>query len=91
MENKSENSQKSICEEISKGNFELYKSYSDYDVRCNILGNSSNIGKEQVLEVLKMWQFESFPVTTIKNEISEDNIVVIESTGVATTKNWESL
>ncbi len=87
MEKKSENSQKNICEEISKGNFELYKSYLADDVRWNILGNSPIIGKEQVQEILKMSQLESFPVITIKTVISEGNIVVIESTGVATTKN----
>ncbi len=86
MEKKLENSQKNICVEISKGNFELYKSFLEDDVQWNILGNNPIIGKEQVLEVLKMAQLKNFPVITIKTIIAEGNTVVIESTGVATTK-----
>jgi hypothetical protein len=33
-----------------------------------------------------MLQLESFPVITLKNVISEGNLVVVESTGKATTK-----
>jgi ketosteroid isomerase-like protein len=47
---------------------------------------NSIIGKKQVLAVSKMVQLESFPVITIKNIIAEGNYVVIESTGVAKTK-----
>ena len=50
-------------------------------------GQNSIIGKEQVLEVSKMLQLESFPVITIKNIVAEGNYVVIESTGKAITKN----
>lgn len=43
------------------------------------------MGKAQVLEVSKMLRLESFPEVTLKNVISEGNLVVVESTGKATT------
>ena len=45
------------------------------------------IGKDEVLEVSKMLQLESFPVITIKNIVAEGNYVVVESSGEAKTKN----
>ena len=86
MKNKLETSQKNICIEISKGNFEQFKIHFSENVFWDILGNGSIVGKEEVLTVLKMSQLESFPLITIKSVIEEGNIVVIESTGVATTK-----
>ena len=57
------------------------------DLKWNILGSSPVIGKEQVLEVSKMLQLESFPVVTIHNVIAEGNYVVVETTGEAKTNN----
>jgi uncharacterized protein len=78
---------KKISEEFAKGNPEFAAAYLADDIKWNILGNSPIIGKEQVLEVSKMLQLESFPVITIKNIVTEGNYVVIESTGKARTKS----
>jgi uncharacterized protein len=51
------------------------------------LGNDTIIGKEQVLEVSKMAQLQSYPVIKIKNVVQEGDCVVVESTGEAKTKN----
>ncbi len=76
-----------ISEQFAKGNLEFSATYLADDIKWNILGDSPIIGKEQVLEVSKMLQLESFPVITIKNIVAEGEYVVIESTGKATTKN----
>jgi len=78
-----------ISEQFAKGNLAFAATYLAEDVKWNILGNSSIIGKEEVLEVAKMQQLESFPVITIKNIVAEGDYVVIESTGKATTKNGQ--
>ncbi|MBC7826857.1 MAG: nuclear transport factor 2 family protein [Chitinophagaceae bacterium] len=78
---------KKISEEFAKGNLPFCEAYLADDIKWNILGNSAIIGKEQVLEVSKMQQLESFPVITIKNIVAEDAYVVVESTGKAKTKN----
>lgn len=78
---------KQISEEFAKGNLEFASAYLANDIKWNILGNNPIIGKEEVLEVAKMLQLESFPVITIKNIVAERNTVVIESTGKATTKS----
>ncbi len=78
---------KKISEEFAKGNLEFFAAYFADDIKWNILGDTPIIGKEQVLEVSKMLQLESFPVITIKNVVAEGNFVVVESTGKATTKN----
>jgi uncharacterized protein len=76
-----------ISEAFSKGNMEFSSIYLVDDVKWNILGSSPIIGREQVLEVSKMLQLESFPLITIKNIVAEGNYVVVESTGEAKTKN----
>ena len=76
-----------ISEEFAKGNIEFSAAYLADDIKWNIVGNNPIAGKEQVLEVYKMVQLESFPVITIKNVIAEGNHVVVESTGKAKTKN----
>jgi uncharacterized protein len=76
-----------ISEEFAKGNLEFAGVYLANDVRWNILGENTIIGKEEVLEVSKMLQLESFPIITIKNIVADGDFVVIESTGKATTKN----
>jgi len=76
-----------ISEEFAKGNLVFAGAYLADDVKWNILGENSIIGKEEVLEVSKMLQLESFPVITIKNIVAEGGYVVIESTGKATTRN----
>ena len=78
---------KEISVNFAKGNLELSATYLAEDVKWNILGSNQIIGKEQVLEVSKMLQLQSFPVITIKNIIAEGNNVVVESTGKATTKS----
>jgi uncharacterized protein len=78
---------KKISEEFAKGNLEFAEAYLADDIKWNILGSSPIIGKNQVLEVSKMLQLESFPVITIKNIVADGDFVVIESTGKATTKN----
>lgn len=77
---------KQISEEFAKGNLEFSEVYLADDIKWNILGESPIIGKNQVLEVSKMLQLESFPVITIKNIVAEDECVVVESTGEAKTK-----
>ena len=75
-----------ISEEFAKGNLEFVEVYLTDDVKWNILGENSITGKNEVLEVSKMLQLESFPVVTIKNIVAEGDYVVIESTGKAITK-----
>lgn len=53
----------------------------------NILGSNAIIGKAQILEVSKMQQLESSPIITIKNVVTEEEYVVVESTGKAKTKD----
>jgi len=76
---------KKISEEFAKGNLKFYEAYLAEDIKWNILGEDTIVGKEQVLEVSKMAQLQSFPVIKIKNIISEGEYVVIESTGEAKT------
>lgn len=78
---------KKISEEFAKGNLEFSAAYLADDIKWNILGNASVVGKEEVLEVSQMLQLESFPEITIKNVVAEGNCVVVESTGKARTKN----
>ena len=78
---------KKISEEFAKGNLDFSEVYLADDIEWNILGESPVIGKNQVLEVSKMLQLESFPVITIKNIVAEGDYVVIESTGEAKTKS----
>jgi len=78
---------KKISEEFVKGNLEFSNAYLADDVKWNILGNSPITGKENVLEVSKMLQLESFPVISIKNVVAEGDCVVVESTGKAKTKD----
>jgi hypothetical protein len=61
---------KKIGEEFAKGNLEFSGDYLADDIKWNILGDDTIIGKEQVLEVSKMLQLQSFPVITIKNIVS---------------------
>ena len=76
---------KRISEEFAKGNLRFSEAYLAEDIKWNILGEDTILGKEQVLEVSKMAQLQSYPVIKIKNIISEGNYVVIESTGEAKT------
>jgi ketosteroid isomerase-like protein len=78
---------KEISEAFAKGNLEFCNAYLADDITWNILGNDPIIGKEEVLEVSKMLQLESFPVITIKNVVAEGNCVVVESIGEAKAKN----
>lgn len=78
---------KEISTQFALGNLEFASTYLADDIKWNILGEDSIFGKEQVLEVSKMIQLESYPIITIKNIVAEGDYVVIESTGKATTKN----
>jgi uncharacterized protein len=75
-----------ISEEFAKGNLEFSGAYLAEDIKWNIIGEKPIIGKDQVLEVSKMLQLESYPVITIKNIVAEGHCVVLESTGEAKTK-----
>jgi uncharacterized protein len=77
---------KRISEEFAKGNLGFSEAFLADNIKWNILGNDTILGKEQVLEVSKMTQLQSYPVITIKNIVQEGNWVVIESTGEAKTK-----
>jgi len=76
---------RTIREEFAKGNLIFFGYFAD-DIKWNILADTLIIGKEQVLEVSKMLQLESFPVITIKNVVAEGNFAVVESTRKASTK-----
>jgi len=78
---------KEISEEFAKGNLQFCSTYLADEIKWNILGNNPIIGKEEVIEVSKMLQLQSFPVITIKNIVAEGNCVVVESTGEARTKS----
>lgn len=78
-----------ISEEFAKGNLEFAGAYLADNMKWNILGETPIVGKEQVLEVSKMSQLQSYPVITIKNVIAHENYVVIESSGKAKTKRGE--
>ena len=80
---------KEISEEFAKGNIEFSAKFMAEDIKWNIIGNSPILGKEQVLEVSKMSQLESYPVITLKNILAEGDYVVVESTGEAKTKRGE--
>jgi uncharacterized protein len=77
---------KKISEEFAKGNLEFSAAYLADDIEWKILGNDTITGKEQVLEVSKMLQLESYPIITIKNIVADGNYVVVESIGKAKTK-----
>jgi ketosteroid isomerase-like protein len=77
---------KDISVEFAKGNIASVERYLADDVRWNILGNGTVTGKAEVIEVSRMVQLESFPAITINTVVCEGNIVVVESTGEATTK-----
>jgi uncharacterized protein len=76
---------KKISEEFAKGNLRFSEAYLAEDIKWNILGEDTIVGKQQVLEVSKMAQLQSFPVIKISNITSEGDYVVIESTGEAKT------
>jgi len=76
---------KKISEEFAKGNLGFSEAYLAEDIKWNVLGEDTIVGKQQVLEASKMTQLQSFPVIKINNIISEGDYVVIESTGEAKT------
>jgi uncharacterized protein len=78
--------QKKISQEFAKGNMELCLPYLSYNIRWNILGEETIIGKSEVLEVSKMKDLVSYPEITFKNIVAEGCFVVVESEGKATTK-----
>ncbi len=78
---------KKISEEFAKGNLEFTKAHLADDIKWNVLGENSILGKEQVLEVSKMSQLQSYPVITIKNVVAEGDYVVIEAAGKGTTRS----
>lgn len=90
MTTTNEELRKKISEEFAKGNMEFCDAYLADDIRWNILGSEAVVGKQQVLEAMKMLQLETFPIITIKNLISEGDYVVVESTGAAITKTGNS-
>ena len=77
---------KNISEAFAKGNIDFAEKYFAEDIQWNIIGEEPIKGKEQVLEIYKMSDLESFPVVTIKNIITEGSYVVIQSSGKAVTK-----
>ena len=77
---------KDVSEQFAKGNMEFVEPYLADGIQWNILGNGTVSGRDEVLEVNKMAQLESFPKITIKNIVGEGNLVVVESTGEAQTK-----
>jgi len=79
-----------INEEFSRNNNEFYLDFLADDIRWNIIGQSTIIGKSNFLKAMKMEELESFPVITIKNIIAEGEYVVVESIGKATTKTGKS-
>lgn len=76
-----------IAEKFATGDLAFATPYLAEDIKWNILGENTITGKEQVLEVSKMSQLQSFPAISIKNVIAEENFVVIESSGKAMTKS----
>ena len=76
-----------ISEAFATGNLEFSGVYLADNIQWNILGENTINGKEEVLQVSKMLQLQSFPVISIKNIVAEGDFVVIESTGKATTKS----
>jgi uncharacterized protein len=78
---------KDVSVEFAKGNIASLGRYLADDVKWNILGNGTVAGRDEVLEVSRMVQLQSFPKITIKNVVCEGNFVVVESTGAATTKS----
>lgn len=75
-----------VSEAFAKGDLAAAEPHFAHDIRWNILGSEPVIGRQDVLDVSKMAQLESFPEITIGNVVAEGNFVVIESTGKATTK-----
>jgi uncharacterized protein len=76
---------KNISVEFARGNMAPVKRYLADGVKWNILGSGTVTGRDEVLEVTRMVQLQSFPKITITNVVCEGNFVVIESTGEATT------
>lgn len=77
--------QKQVSEAFAKGDMTLAAPHLAADIRWNILGEVPVEGREEVLEVVKMTQLQSFPVITIHKVIAEGDFVVIESSGEAKT------
>ena len=77
---------KDISEQFAKGNMEFVEPYLADGIKWNILGDGTVSGRDEVLEVNKMAQLETFPKITIKNIVGEGDFVVVESTGEAVTK-----
>jgi uncharacterized protein len=83
-------SNREISENFAKGNLDFSSKYLADDVVWKVLGEEPIVGKNEVLEALKMSDLESFPVITIKNIVEERDIVVIESTGNGRTKDGKA-
>jgi uncharacterized protein len=76
---------KKILNEYDKKNF-FNLDYIADDIKWNIIGDTTIIGKKNFLQAIEMEERESLPVITIKNVIAEKEYVVVESKGKTATK-----
>ncbi len=67
-----------VNEGFSEGDTEKILSYVADDVRWDIFGMSTAMGKDEFRKELNNEAFEGLPVITIKNEIEEGNLVAVE-------------
>jgi hypothetical protein len=88
-----EMSNKKICEEFSKGNFELIYNYLAEDIRLNIIGDKILKGKQTVTEFCNHTAAHFSELATdfrINNVIADNNCVAIDGTAHFINKDNKS-
>ena len=71
---------KKVIEIISKNNFNNFINYFDDNVKWNIVGMPTIIGKKEFISAINSLELKDFTSSNIKNIICEGDFVVVEST-----------
>ena len=80
-----------VNEGFSEGNNEKILLYVADDVRWDIMGISTHIGKEAFRKEINNENFEGVPIITTKNEIEEGDRVAVEGEVQCMMKNGKML
>lgn len=86
MQSDNEEFMNKIDERFTKDRNGFFLEYIAEDIRWNIIGKNSIVGKIKFLEEMKMQELENHPIITIRNVIIEGEYIIVESTGKAVTK-----
>ena len=70
-----------IYKTVKENHKNNYLKYLADDVKWNIIGLSTISGKNNFLKIMDLLEFKNFPFGEIKNIISENDFVVVESIG----------